>query len=60
MGTESGREWICVYMWLVPFAVQWKLTALWIDYAPIKVNLKKREKSHLSLSLCPFWTLVAP
>ena len=36
MGGEFGGEWIHVYVWLSPFTVYLKLTALLIGYTPIQ------------------------
>ena len=42
VGGEFGGEWIHVYVWLSPFPVHLKLTALLTSYTPIQN--KKLEK----------------
>ena len=59
MGREFGGEWICVYVWLSPFAVPLKLLqhCLLIRYALIqnKKLLEKRGKRDLAKDyvICP-------
>ena len=43
MGGEFGGEWIHVCVWLSPFAVQLKLSTLWVSYTP-KQNKKLKNK----------------
>ena len=45
MGMESRREWIYVYVWLIDFAIQWKLTVLYVNSIPIR---KIKNKSSYS------------
>jgi len=44
MGRKPKREGIHVYVWLIHFAMQQKLTQHFKAYIPIKINLKKKKR----------------
>ena len=48
MGGEFGGEWIHEYVWLSPFAVQWKLSTLFVNW--VSVQFSSVTQSCLTLS----------
>ena len=43
MGGDFGGEWIHVSIWLSPFTVYLKLTALLISYTPVQKKVSKNK-----------------
>ena len=43
LGRESGGQWVHVYVWLSPSAVNYHINGNWL-YSNIKLNVKKKRR----------------